>query len=114
MHEAIEATLIIKSISDQRNIRGHIAATDAEIGDYLPDLETVIQTARYFRDAGFKVLPKRHYLKISGSIFQFENIFGASIHGSERIDSVNNSRIPEMLNGILVRMIFQNHLAQAS
>jgi len=114
MYEPIEATLIIKSASDQHSLRGDIAGEEAEVGDYVPDLDTVIRTARYFRDAGFKVFPKRHYLKISGSVFQFERIFGMSIHGPKRIESLSSVRIPKILNGTLVRLIFQNNWAQAS
>ena len=113
MYEVMDATVIIKSSSDQQSYKGEIANDRVEVGDFLPDLETIIHSARYFRDAGFHVLPKHNCIKLSGSASQFESMFGICIPVAE-MAKIGNVKIPELLDGVLVRVIFQHDWAQAS
>lgn len=98
----MDAMLIIRSEDEQVSSRGCISNDQAVPGDYLPDLQTIIDTARYFRDAGFNVVPKRYLIKIKGPAGLFESIFG-SLCGSS--DSHACQRLPDWLRRILVRVV---------
>ena len=104
--QEINATVIIKSPDEDISSRGQISAHQARLGDYLPDLQTIIDTARYFRDAGFNVMPKQNCITIEGSILQFESMFGVQPGEQMKLDGVGYERVPELLKDILVRIIF--------
>ena len=106
MKQEINATVIIKSPDDLVSSRGEISAQQARPGDYLPDLQTIIETSRYFRDAGFNVRPKQNCITIKGSISQFEAMFGVRLGQQVEIGGVGYERVPELLQDILVRIIF--------
>ena len=106
MQQEISATVIIKSPDEQVSSRGPISPRQARLGDYLPDLQTVIDTARYFRDAGFKVMPNPNRIDISGSVLQFESMFGLTMHQGVDTSGVGYERVPASLQDILVRIIF--------
>jgi hypothetical protein len=109
MPQEINATVIIKSPDESDSSRGMINPMQAGLGDFLPDLQTVINAARYFRDAGFRVRPNNDCINIEGSSTLFEAIFG--IHLGQDIDNAaNNIHVPERLKDILVRVIFSNVL----
>ncbi|NOY66969.1 MAG: hypothetical protein GXP13_06125 [Gammaproteobacteria bacterium] len=114
MHEEIEATVIVKSSYDEVSYKGDLPADIAEVGDYLPDLETIVKSARYFRDAGFYVMPKQNCIKIIGTISQFESMFDIFIPSIVDVASIANVRVPELLKGTLVRVIFRGLWAKAS
>jgi hypothetical protein len=104
--QEINATVIIKSPDEDVSSRGQISAHQARLGDYLPDLQTIIDTARYFRDAGFNVRPKQNCITIEGSKLQFESMFGVQLGEPMALDGVGYERVPERLKDILVRIIF--------
>ncbi len=104
--QEINATIIIKSPDEVDSNRGKISAQQARLGDYLPDLQTVIDTARYFRDAGFNVRPRQNCINIAGSTTQFEAMFGVQFGQQMDMDGVGYRYVPELLKDILVRIIF--------
>ncbi len=110
----INATIILKSADEGMSSRGQISAHQARLGDYLPDLQTIVDTARYFRDAGFTVRPKHHYINIEGSRQQFESMFGVQLGRQMEIDAPGYECIPDMLKDILVRVIFPSAAAEGT
>ena len=106
MQQEIDAMVIIKSADEDVSSRGIINANQARLGDYLPDLQTIIDAARYCRDAGFNVIPTRYSLTIKGSRKLFEAMFGVQLHKGMQMSGVGYERMPELLKGILVRIIF--------
>lgn len=113
MQKEINATVIIKSPDETVSSRGTISAHQARLGDYLPDLQTIVDTARYFRDAGFNVRPKQNCIDIAGSVAQFEAMFGVQFGRQVEIEGVGFQRVPELLKDILVRIIFPRIWSQA-
>ena len=113
MSQEITATIIIKSPDEYVSSRGEIDAQQALLGDYLPDLQTIVDTARYFRDAGFQVRPKQNCINIAGSIPQFEAMFGVQPVHSARMQGRGYERVPERLQDILVRIIFPGMWSEA-
>jgi len=105
LHE-IKATVIIKSPDEYENSRGKISANNARLGDFLPDLQTVMDTARYFRDAGFKVTPSQNCVDIKGSVVQFETMFGVNLLEHPEKACIGQMRIPRFLKNILVKLVF--------
>jgi len=114
MNTEIEATLIIKSPGDHLSYKGDVNASEAIVGDYLPDLHTVVTTARYFRNAGFKVHPHQDHVRIYGSMSQFEQQFDMHLQGMIDDSAGAHVRIPRLLEDVLVRVMFSRQLAQAS
>lgn len=114
MYQSIDAVVILKSRNDEQGYKSELAQDSAQVGDYLPDLDTIIQSSRYFRDAGFTVLPKQNCIRISGSSSQFESMFGVYIQPGAKVGCVGNIRVPDLLDGVLVRLLFQEQWAQAS
>lgn len=106
MQHEIKATVIIKSPDEHENSRGKICANNARLGDFLPDLQTVMETARYFRDAGFKVTPSQNCVDIKGSVVQFETVFGVNLLEHPEKACIDKMRIPRLLKGILVKLVF--------
>jgi len=114
MHQLVDAIVILKSRFDRQSYKGEIAQENVQVGDFLPDLDTIVQSARYFRDAGFHVFPKQNCIRLSGSVSQFESMFGVYIQPGAEVACIGNVRVPDLLEGVLVRVLFQSQWAQAS
>jgi len=114
MQQSISANVIIKSPDEQGTYRGNITADQAEVGDYMPDLDTIVQTARYFHEAGFQVTPKNNYLNISGLPNKFEEMFGINLFGGSGVACIGNFNIPDTLDDVLIRVVFPGEWAEAS
>lgn len=106
MQQEMNATIIIKSPDVSESSRGMINPMQAGLGDFLPDLQTVINTSRYFRDAGFRVRPNHDCINIEGSSMLFESIFGHHFLQGDEVEGTNALHVPESLKDILVRVIF--------
>ena len=111
MQQEMNATLIIKSPDVTESSRGMINPMQAVLGDFLPDLQTVIQAARYFRDAGFRVRPNNDCINIASSQSLFESIFGVHLD-TDSDETSGPVCVPERLRDILVRVIFSNVLTR--
>jgi len=106
MYTEIEAVLVIKSPGDHSTYKGDVRDDEAVVGDYLPDLQTVVTTSRYFRNAGFKVSPYQDHIRINGSVNQFEQHFDiepGDIMAANKHEAV---QVPKRLESVLVRVIF--------
>ncbi len=114
MQRPINANVIIKSPGEQVAFRGNATAAQAEVGDYMPDLDTIVQTARYFHEAGFQVTPRNNYLTISGLPGKFEEMFGINLFGGSGVACIGNFTIPDMLDDVLIRVVFPGEWAEAS
>jgi len=114
MHEVLEATVILKSRHDLGSYKGEIAANHAQLGDFLPDLDTIVQSARFFRNAGFRVLPSQNCIRISGTTGQFQSMFGVYFQPGAASTSIGSIQVPDLLEGVLVRLLFQGEWAQVS
>jgi len=106
MQQEMNATIIIKSPDVSESSRGKINPMQAGLGDFLPDLQTVINTSRYFRDAGFRVRPNHDCINIKGSSTLFESMFGLHLMQDGAVNGPNTLHVPESLKDILVRVIF--------
>jgi len=104
MRHEIKARVIIKSsgVDNRANSR----LNEKKLGEYLPDLKAVMDAARYFRDAGFKVSPSKNSVDIKGSVTLFENVFGVNLLEHPEKASLSNMRVPHLLRNILSKLIF--------
>lgn len=104
--QKITAKVILKSRDEER-----------KEGEYLPDLDVVIETARFFRDAGFRVTPNHLTLRLKGEIDLFQRMFNVSLNlvvndawGDVFVEVAGSLRIPEVLKDVLVTVDFNSEM----
>jgi len=105
--EEVSALVILKSREEGFYLDPAWLQTQALPGDFVPGLSTIIESARFFRDSGFKVCPSPMTLRIKASAYHFEQLFGIRITGSgqDASDVQGRLRIPEKIRDVFVRLI---------
>jgi len=109
MLKQVRAAIMLKTPNEAgRNVDSAYDKT-ASLGDFLPDLDTIVKTAHFFRDLGFKVWPYPHYLKVEATPQLFKQTLGVIAAQDE-----DKLQTPGALRGVLVRVMFTEQLAEAS
>jgi len=106
MLNQIKAAVMLKTPLEAEAAEKSSYDRSACLGDFLPDLATVIKTAHFFRDLGFRVWPYPHYLKIEATPQLFKETLGAY--------DEDTLQVPDALRTVLVRVMFTENLAEAS
>jgi hypothetical protein len=107
MLQQITATVVLKSPEESDRAYGMV-------GDFLPDLENIIQAAHFFRDAGFMVSPYQNHLRLTGDTKLFESVFDVELQLNADVTCIGNICVPGPLRDVFVRIIFPEMLAQAA
>jgi len=106
MLNQIKAAVMLKTPLETETAEKNSYDRSACPGDFLPDLATIIKTAHFFRDLGFRVWPYQHYLQIEATPQLFEETLGA--YDEDKL------QVPDALRAVLVRVMFIENLVEAS
>lgn len=104
-NQEVSAMVILKSRDEGFYLDPMWLQKQALPGDFVPGLSTVIESARFFRDSGFKVCPSPMTLRIKASAARFEEIFGIRISGPGRSDYQGRLLVPDKIRDVFVRLI---------